>query len=189
MASLHPLSEAENTSFTHFVKNQREYDNMVQSYKESNDNTDHLVLIHAHGGGKSNQADFLKNIESCPDSNYIFIGNLTEAMNDGIKKNKKMYILAVSCYWNKKYDPEFAGQYCLPKPIISLAPTEVSRLPYLYNMLELHVKALPANFDEKYMRIWFYNLKARFDYDMENMVVYISGEIQKFGNYELIYAD
>jgi hypothetical protein len=183
------ILETKKTSFIHFVTNQEEYDNMVGSYKNSDENTDHLIVIHAHGSNKSKDADTLKNIESCPGSNYIFINELPYVMNNGKKENKKMYILAVSCYWNLKYNPEFAGQYCLPKPTISLAPTETSRLPYLYKRLEKRVKELPNNFDEIYMRNWFINLKANFDYNLDCHEVYMDGELQKYGRYELIYSD
>ena len=176
-------------SFIHFVKNQTQYDEMIDSYTNSDNNTNHLVYIHAHGGGETNQADVLKSIQSCPGANYIFISDLTQIMSNGIKQNKNMYILAVSCHWNKKYDPNFAGEYCLPKPTISLAPTETSRLPYHSRMLEGEIKKLPNNFDETYMRNWFYNLKVKFDYYLDNNEVIIEGEIQQFGRYELIYSD
>ena len=78
-----------NTSFIHFVKNQDEYDIMVKSYLNSDENTDHLVVIHAHGGNKPKDADTLKNIKSCPGSNYIFITDFPYVMNNGRKKIKK----------------------------------------------------------------------------------------------------
>jgi hypothetical protein len=183
------ISEPKKNSFIHIVKNQIQYDEMIQSYINSDDNTNHLVYIHAHGGGEPKQADVLKSIKSCTGANFIFISDLTRVMSEGIKQHKNMYILAVSCHWNKKYDPEFAGEYCLPKPTISLAPTEASRLPYPCRILEGEVKNLPNNFDETYMRTWFNNLKANFDYNLNCHEIYIAGELQKHGSYELIYSD
>ena len=183
------ISIPKKNSFIHIVKNQTQYDEMIDSYTNSDNNTNHLVYIHAHGGGESNQANVLKSIKSCPGANYIFISDLTRIMSNGMKQNKNMYILAVSCHWNKKYDPKFAGEYCLPKPTISLAPTETSRLPYPSRMLEGEVKNLPNNFDQTYMKTWFNNLKVKFDYYLDNNEINIDGEIQQFGRYELIYSD
>ena len=176
------------SSYTHIIHDQDDYDKMIDSLYRSERESQHLLYIHAHGSNDKKNYDVLKSVSN-KDQKYIFITDLKDALDSAFQNNKKIYIIAISCYWNEKYKKEYAGENKLPIPTISFASGDVTRLPTFESNFISMIHNLPPNFDYQYMMTWFQNLKKRSNYLMNLNEVYIDGVLQTPSGYVLKYRD
>lgn len=163
---------------------QDQFNDGCKKISESLEGSKFFIVIHGHGSSKEENIDFLGTIKNNNKNKFIFLDTLKRTLEEALEDNKKIYIIAVSCWWNKKYEN------FLPVPTISFAPDRDSRLPYHFSALEQKINAIPDDFDEIYMKNWFILFKKNFNMLMNCVAVMDeNGKEIIPGGYVLKYRD
>lgn len=135
------------------IKTQKDCDDAVNILR-TKDNDNYTIYIHAHGSDKKNFFDVLRTMDN---TEFIFITELANVMQDVINAGKNVYVVALSCYWNLKYD------WGIPTPTVSVAPDTSTRLPYPVDVVENSLRNhLSDDVDKSVFLDWAQKLKEAF---------------------------
>ena len=187
--SQYKLEPIKKTSFTHLIYTQDDLDNVTDVINYSENNSYHVILLYAHGSDDSKLTDTLKTIKNNESRNYIFLDQFNEMIKLARKKNVKICLIAISCFWNKKYDINFGANKTLLKPTLTFGSYKTTRLPYPIQRLINKINDLPSDFDHQFIESWLFSLKDEFDNYM-SLVSNFNFEKNAYdepGEYHIIY--